>query len=82
MFPTISNIDMFSYKKGKITQNLNTNCTKLVISLDEIEHRSYWSCQHGSNGEKSDQILVQKECKLLLPSFLRAIIGPYVFKTR
>ncbi|VDI21347.1 Hypothetical predicted protein [Mytilus galloprovincialis] len=60
-FPPYPISSCFSYKKGNITQDLKTNCTKLVVSLDEIKYRSFWSCQHGSNGEKSDQILVQKE---------------------
>ncbi|VDI80450.1 Hypothetical predicted protein [Mytilus galloprovincialis] len=60
-YPPYPRSTCFSYNKGDITQNLKTNCTKLVVRLDEKKYKSFWSCQHGSNGEKSDQILVQKE---------------------
>ncbi|CAC5383841.1 unnamed protein product [Mytilus coruscus] len=60
-YPPYPRSSCFSYNKGHITQNLKTNCTKLVLSLDVKKYKSFWSCQHGLNGEKSDQILVQKE---------------------
>lgn len=73
-YPPYPRSTCFSFNKGDITQNLKTNCTKLVVRLDEKKYKSFWSCQHGSNGEKSDQILVQKEGKLFR-SFPSTVIG-------
>lgn len=50
-----------SYNDGTITQDPKTNCTKLVLSSTITSYFSFWSCNHGLNGDTSNQIFVEKE---------------------
>lgn len=47
-----------SDKSGVITQNLKTNCTVLVLTSEVSIYEGVWSCKHGSNGDKSNEVSI------------------------
>ncbi|VDI79731.1 Hypothetical predicted protein, partial [Mytilus galloprovincialis] len=49
------------YKDGSITQDLETNCTILVLNSNVKEYRGTWSCKHGVNRDESEVVFIGQQ---------------------
>lgn len=49
------------YKNGSITQDLETNCTILVLNSNVKEYHGTWSCKHGVNRDESKEVFIGKQ---------------------